>query len=38
VPEPIKTRAQLIRAAASKTAPEAYPEKQDDIKDIKKHL
>ena len=38
VPEPIKTRAQLIRVAASKTAPEAYPEKQVDTEDIKKHL
>ncbi len=38
VPEPIKTRAQLIRSAASKTAPETYPEKQVDIMDIKKHL
>jgi hypothetical protein len=38
VPEPIKTRAQLIRAGASKTAPEAYPEKQVDSEDIKKHL
>jgi hypothetical protein len=34
----IENVVQLIRAAVSKTAPEAYPEKQVDTEDIKKHL
>jgi hypothetical protein len=38
VPEPIKTRAQLIRAAASKTTPDVHIEEYIDKNNPNKHL